>query len=609
MLAETLKTIKNKKMNTPLNPQILHNLDTLNPTEWAWLSGYAWARAQMQETAQISAVSAAPLLPAQSAPARRVLVLSASQTGNARRVGQNLQAALEKSGIAARHVAAGDFKSRSLPEEDIVLLVTSTQGEGEPPEEAVPLLQFLSGKKAPDLSKISFAVLALGDSGYPEFCRAGRDFDGWLEKRGGRRLAQRVDCDVDFQAAAEAWTADIAGKIAALTPAADTAAAVPSAAADLPFNQVFTRENPFNAQLSLRQKITARGAEKNVVHLEIDLADSGIRYRAGDALGVFPENDDALITEILTACRADAAAPVRLKDGREMPLQEALKYHADITQNYPHLVQRYAEICGDADLRAISEDTEKLKNYIAQTPPAAVFAQSAHSVDAQELLDLFRPLAPRLYSIAAAQDEVGAEVHLTVGVVEFDHAGKTYRGAASGFLGERLPEGGTVRVFVEENPQFRLPENPDTPVIMIGAGTGVAPFRAFMQQREADGAAGKNWLIFGNRRMRDDFLYQAEWLAYRKSGLLTRCDTAFSRQNPAQKVYVQQRIRENAAELWQWLEAGAHIYVCGDAQKMARDVDEALCVAIAQQGKMDAEDAREYLNILREEKRYQRDVY
>ena len=280
----------------------------------------------------------------------------------------------------------------------------------------------------------------------------------------------------------------------------------------------------------------------------------------------------------------------------------------DITQITPQFVRDYAVLCGAEELQGTAADAEALAAYLAATPPVGVLAEFPHKMTAQELYGLFRQQTPRLYSIASSQDEVGEEVHLTVGVVAFEHHGKAYTGAASGWLGGRLEEDGEVRVFVEPNKLFRLPENGDTPIIMIGAGTGVAPFRAFMQQRAANGDGGKNWLVFGNRKFTDDFLYQLEWQQFRKDGLLTRADLAWSRQG-VEKVYVQDKLRQAAADVWAWLQDGAHIYVCGDAARMARDVENALLDIIAEQGGMDRDDAEEYLNGLREDKRYQRDVY
>lgn len=586
----------------PLPTELSAQLAALSPTQLAWLSGYCWA--QSQGAAGGLSVSAAPAV---AAPARRVLVLSASQTGNARGVAESLYAKLKNAGVEAVLSSAGDFKSKTLPDEDIVLLVTSTQGEGEPPEEALPLYKFVFGKKAPDLGKLTFAVLGLGDSSYPNFCQAGKDFDAKFAELGARRLNDLGICDLEFQSAADAWIEAVAPQVAEL--AAQTAAAsVATPAAPQTAGTVYTKDKPYTATLSVRQKITSRSAEKDVEHIEIDLSGSGLHYQAGDALGVLPLNDSALVQEILDLHQLSGEEKIRLSDDLETDIRTALTESADITQNTPALVQQYAELSGSEELKTTAADKARLDAYLAATPPVGVFAAYPHLLDAQTLFQLFRPQTPRLYSIASAQDEVGEEVHLTVGVVRFEHHGNTYTGAASGYLGERLEEGGEVRVFVEPNPNFRLPANGDTPVIMIGAGTGIAPFRAFMQQRAANGDNGKNWLIFGNQRLADDFLYQLEWSDYRKDGILTRADLAWSRQGE-HKVYVQHKIAEHAAEVWNWLQQGAHLYVCGDATRMARDVETALIDVIETQGKLSRDDAEDYLNEMREDKRYQRDVY
>ena len=592
-------------MTQPLPPEIAAQLSALSPTQLAWLSGYCWAQSQAGGGGQ-TGVAALPA--AEAAPARRITVLSASQTGNARRVAADLLVKLENAGINARLVGAADFKSKTLPDEDIVLLVTSTQGDGEPPEEALPLHKFLFGKKAPDLSKLSFAVLGLGDSSYPDFCQAGKDFDAKLAELGAKRLAERTDCDLDYQADAQAWIERTAAQMAELCARPNQTAAVSAPQTAAPAAQLYSKEKPFSASLSVRQKITARHAEKDVQHIEIDLAGSGIRYQAGDALGIWPVNAEALVAEILALHQLSGDEPVKLSDGQSANIRDALTHHADITQNTPALVQRYAALCGDETLQKTVENPEALDVYLAATPPVGVFAEYPHPLDAPTLFSLFRAQTPRLYSIASAQDEAGEEVHLTVGVVRFDHHGHTYTGAASGFIGGALEEGGEVRVFVEPNPQFRLPADGNTPIIMIGAGTGVAPFRAFMQQREANGDTGNNWLVFGNQKFTDDFLYQAEWLQYRKTGLLSRADLAWSRQG-AEKVYVQHKLAAAAAEVWAWLQQGAHLYVCGDGSRMARDVEAALLAIIADEGKLSRNEAEDYLNDLREDKRYQRDVY
>lgn len=591
----------------PLPPELSAQLSALSPIQLAWLSGYCWAQSQ-----SVSGVAAEPsaLQAAASTVSRRVLVLSASQTGNARSVAESLHAKLQAAGVEAHLSSAGDFKSKTLPEEDIVLLVSSTQGEGEPPEEALPLYKFIYGKKKPDLSKLTFAVLGLGDSSYPNFCQAGKDFDAKFAELGAGRLNDLGICDLEFQADADAWIAAVVPKVAELTAqaASPSTTAAPNGSAAPSNGTVYTKENPYTATLSVRQKITSRDAEKDVEHIEIDLSGSGLHYQAGDALGVWPLNAADLVQEILDLNQLTGNETVQLSDGRETDIHTALTESADITQNTPAFVQQYAELTNNEELKNIAADKIQLDAYLAATPPVGVFAAHPHPLDAQTLYSLFRPQTPRLYSIASAQGEVGEEVHLTVGVVRFNHHDHTYTGSASGYLGERLEEGSEIRVFVEPNPNFRLPQNGDTPIIMIGAGTGVAPFRSFMQQRAANGDSGKNWLFFGNQRLADDFLYQLEWSEWRKDGLLTRADLAWSRQGE-HKVYVQHKIAECAAEVWNWLQQGAHIYVCGDAARMARDVENALIEVIETQGKLSRDEAEDYLNELREDKRYQRDVY
>jgi sulfite reductase (NADPH) flavoprotein alpha-component len=593
-------------MTTPVSPELLQSLAQLSPTQLAWLSGYAWANSQQGSAAAAVAVPVASTV--ESVAARKVLILSASQTGNARRVAESLQLKFEAAGIDVSLCASGDYKSKQLPNEDILLLVTSTQGEGEPPEEALPLYKYLFGKKAPALNRLHFAVLGLGDSSYPQFCQCGKDFDSQLALLGAQRLTERVDCDVDYQSSAAAWQDKIVALISQLNNSHAGVSNEVQQSVVAAQTAIFTKEVPFTASLSVRQRITTPNASKDVEHIEIDLTGSGIRYQPGDALGVFYQNAPALVSEILQHTQVDKNAAVRLADGREVTIEQALQNELDITQTTPALVQTYAQQAHIAELDGIIADTAALKQFIATTPPVSILATYPQLLSAQTLHDLFRPLTPRLYSIASSQDEVGEEVHLTVGVVRFTQRGRQYTGGASGFLGEHLQEGGAVRVFVEENHRFRLPEDGNTPIIMIGAGTGIAPFRAFMQQRDANSDAGENWLVFGNQKFTDDFLYQTEWLQYRKSRLLTRYDFAWSRQSN-EKIYVQHKLREQAADIWAWLQRGAHIYVCGDAGTMARDVEQALLEIVATQGQLSLEDADEYLSELRQQQRYQRDVY
>ena len=583
---------------TPIPADLSAALETLSPLQLAWLSGYCWARAEGAGVAMPAAAGDAPASAESAPPPLAVTVLSASQTGHAREVADKLHAALAEQGINAKRISAADYKPKTIADEQVLLLVTSTQGEGEPPEEALSLHRLLFGKKAPPLPALRFAVCGLGDSSYPDFCQAGKDFDARLAELGGERLAPRADCDVDYQATAAAWIADLVPRLAALQPAAPrtpTAAAPATPAA-------YDRDHPFTAPLLARQKITGRHSTKDVRHIELDLAGSGINYQAGDALGVWCENDPARVDAILAALKLDGVTVI---DGKT--LREQLIREREISQNTPQFVQGYAALAKSADLDA-EIATHGAAPYAANTPLDAIVARYPAAITAEQLLALLRPLTPRLYSIASAPEEVGEEVHLTVGVLHYKHDGKAYSGAASGYLGERLPEDGAARVFVEPNPNFRLPDDPQAAIIMIGNGTGIAPFRAFMQARVAREAPGKNWLVFGNPHFTEDFLYQTEWQGWQKDGYLHRYSLAWSR-DQAEKVYVQDKLREEAANVWQWLQDGAHVYICGDAARMAKDVERALLDIIAGEGGMHADDAEEYLDELRQTRRYQRDVY
>jgi len=590
----------------PLNPEQLARLQAattdFSPTQLAWVSGYFWGMLNQQPGAVVSAPAAAVEIPA-------ITLISASQTGNARRVAEALRDDLLAAKLNVNLVNAGDYKFKQIASEKLVVVVTSTQGEGEPPEEAVALHKFLFSKKAPKLAGTAFAVFGLGDSSYEFFCQSGKDFDSKLAELGGERLLDRVDTDVEYQAAAAEWRARIVDVLKARVPKETPAQAAVTAAGVV--NDIhtspYTKEAPLTASLAVNQKITGRDSEKDVRHIEIDLGDSGLRYQPGDALGVWYQNDPALVKELveLLWLKGDEVVSV---DGKTLPLSEALQWHFELTVNTANIVENYATLTRSESLLPLVGDKAKLQHYAATTPIVDMVRFAPAQLDADALIGLLRPLTPRLYSIASAQAEVESEVHVTVGVVRYDIEGRARAGGASSFLADRVEEEGEVRVFIEHNDNFRLPANPETPVIMIGPGTGIAPFRAFMQQRAADDAPGKNWLFFGNPHFTEDFLYQVEWQRYVKEGVLSRIDLAWSR-DQKQKIYVQDKLREQGAELWRWINDGAHIYVCGDANRMAKDVEQALLEVIAEFGGMDTESADEFLSELRVERRYQRDVY
>lgn len=588
----------------PLNVEQLARLQAattdLTPEQLAWVSGYFWGVLNPRPDTITT-------LPAPVAEIPGVTLISASQTGNARRVAEALRDDLLAVNLNVTLVNAGDYKYKQIASEKLLVVVTSTQGEGEPPEEAVALHKFLFSKKAPALKNTAFAVFSLGDTSYEFFCQAGKDFDSKLAELGGKRLLDRVDADVEYQSAAAQWRARMVEVLRSRTPVMTPAQSVTSGAVNEIHTSPYTKEAPLSASLALNQKITGRNSEKDVRHIEIDLGDSGLCYQPGDALGVWYQNDPALVNEIVELLWLKGDEPVTVNDKR-LPLSEALQWHFELTVNTANIVETYATLTRSETLMSLVGDKTQLQRYAAATPIVDMLRFSPAQLEADALVGLLRPLTPRLYSIASSQTEVGNEAHITVGVVRYDIEGRARAGGASSFLADRVEEDGEVRVFIEHNDNFRLPEEPQTPVIMIGPGAGIAPFRAFMQQRAADDAPGKNWLFFGNPHFTEDFLYQVEWQRYVKEGVLSRIDLAWSR-DQKEKIYVQDKLREQGAELWRWINDGAHIYVCGDANRMAKDVEQALLEVIAEFGGMDLESADEYLSELRVERRYQRDVY
>ena len=588
----------------PLNPEQLARLQAattdFTPAQLAWVSGYFWGVLNQQPGS--NAVATAPV-----AEMPGITLISASQTGNARRVAEALRDDLIAAKLNVTLINAGDYKFKQIANEKLLIVVASTQGEGEPAEEAVALHKFLFSKKAPKLDNTAFAVFGLGDTSYEFFCQAGKDFDAKLAELGGERLLDRVDADVEYQAAAAQWRARLVDVLKARAPAAPSVQVAASGAVNEVHTSPYTKEAPLTASLAVNQKITGRDSEKDVRHIEIDLGDSGLRYQPGDALGVWYQNDPALVKELVELLWLKGDEPVTV-EGKTLSLAEALQWHFELTVNTGNIVENYATLTRSETLLPLVGDKAQLQHYAATTPIVDMVRFSPAQLDAQALVDLLRPLTPRLYSIASSQAEVESEVHVTVGVVRYEIEGRARAGGASSFLADRVEEEGEVRVFIEHNDNFRLPSNPQTPVIMIGPGTGIAPFRAFMQQRAADGAEGKNWLFFGNPHFTEDFLYQVEWQRYVKEGVLSRIDLAWSR-DQKEKVYVQDKLRQQGAELWRWINDGAHIYVCGDANRMAKDVEQALLEVIAEFGGMDIEAADEFLSELRIERRYQRDVY
>lgn len=582
-----------------------------------WLSGYFAGVAETRDAnASLVAARPAPLAALPESPARRpATVLYGSQTGNAKRQAEQLAQRLEQAGLAATLVRADAYNVRDLKLEQVLYIVISTQGDGDPPDDAMAFVEFLNGRRAPKLPNLHYAVLGLGDSSYPEFCGIARKIDARLAELGGQRLEDVATADLDIETIANPWTARVVEYTRALQPhdEADKATGEPLArgATVTPLHARsagYHRDNPFQAELLLQQRITGRGSSKDIRHIELSLESSHLSYEPGDTLGIWPVQSNDLVERVLIATKLDGNETVTL-DGEAQSLSAWLTHHRELTILTRPFVQALADRHGSDTVKALltPERQTELRQWLDSRQ--LIDALQAWPVEwsATELLQALRPLSPRLYSIASAQSSVGDEVHLTVGQVAYEQDGEARWGAATQYLAS-LEEGQTVPVFIEENTRFRLPQDDARDIIMIGPGTGVAPFRAFVQERAESGATGRNWLFFGNPHFHTDFLYQTEWQKALANGTLHRLDLAFSR-DQAEKIYVQNRLREQARDVYAWIQDGAHVYVCGDATHMARDVHQALIDIAVQEGGQSEEQAREWLADLAAQGRYARDVY
>ncbi|MCW0120142.1 assimilatory sulfite reductase (NADPH) flavoprotein subunit [Bacillus subtilis] len=600
-------------MNSPFNQEQAELLNRLLPTltesQKIWLSGYLSAQsvsAQEAAGAPAAAVSAEAPAPAVS---KEVTVLYGSQTGNAQGLAENAGKQLEQSGFQVTVSSMSDFKPNQLKKVNNLLIVVSTHGEGEPPDNALSFHEFLHGRRAPKLEDLRFSVLALGDSSYEFFCQTGKEFDQRLEELGGKRISPRVDCDLDYDEPAAEW---LEGVLKGLNEAGGGSAAPAPAAASQTGESSYSRTNPFRAEVLENLNLNGRGSNKETRHVELSLEGSGLTYEPGDSLGVYPENDPELVELLLKEMNWDPEEIVTLnKQGDVRPLKVALISHYEITVLTKPLLEQAAQLTGNDELRELLApgNEENVKAYIeGRDLLDLVRDYGPFSVSAQEFVSILRKMPARLYSIASSLSANPDEVHLTIGAVRYDAHGRERKGVCSILCAERLQPGDTLPVYVQHNQNFKLPKDPETPIIMVGPGTGVAPFRSFMQEREETGAEGKAWMFFGDQHFVTDFLYQTEWQNWLKDGVLTKMDVAFSR-DTEEKVYVQHRMLEHSAELFEWLQEGAAVYICGDEKHMAHDVHNTLLEIIEKEGNMSREEAEAYLADMQQQKRYQRDVY
>ncbi|WP_144487878.1 assimilatory sulfite reductase (NADPH) flavoprotein subunit [Bacillus subtilis] len=600
-------------MNSPFNQEQAELLNRLLPTltesQKIWLSGYLSAQSvSAQEAAGTPAAAVSAEAPA-PAVSKEVTVLYGSQTGNAQGLAENAGKQLEQSGFQVTVSSMSDFKPNQLKKVTNLLIVVSTYGEGEPPDNALSFHEFLHGRRAPKLEDLRFSVLALGDSSYEFFCQTGKEFDQRLEELGGKRISPRVDCDLDYDEPAAEW---LEGVLKGLNEAGGGSAAPAPAAASQTGESSYSRTNPFRAEVLENLNLNGRGSNKETRHVELSLEGSGLTYEPGDSLGVYPENDPELVELLLKEMNWDPEEIVTLnKQGDVRPLKEALISHYEITVLTKPLLEQAAQLTGNDELRELLApgNEENVKAYIeGRDLLDLVRDYGPFSVSAQEFVSILRKMPARLYSIASSLSANPDEVHLTIGAVRYDAHGRERKGVCSILCAERLQPGDTLPVYVQHNQNFKLPKDPETPIIMVGPGTGVAPFRSFMQEREETGAEGKAWMFFGDQHFVTDFLYQTEWQNWLKDGVLTKMDVAFSR-DTEEKVYVQHRMLEHSAELFEWLQEGAAVYICGDEKHMAHDVHNTLLEIIEKEGNMSREEAEAYLADMQQQKRYQRDVY
>ena len=579
----------------------------------AWLNGFfagMFSRTAAPGGTAVTTIAAPALTP--------LTILFGSQTGTAESLAKRAAKEAGRRNFAATVLDMAQADLARLKGEQNLLVIVSTYGEGEPPDSAKTLHTALADKGAEGtaatgyFSNLNYSVCALGDTNYTQFCQCGKEFDAHLEKWGATRVSPRVDCDVDYD---EPFTKWLDGALSALSAAkgaapSSTGVAVPASLAatneDETGTSVYSKKNPFRALLLVSRNLNAPGSAKQVHHVEFDLTDSGLVYEAGDALGVYAHNCPELVQDVLGVIGCDGEEAVPAPDGSTRSLRHALTEHYDLGKPSAELI---AWCTAAASVTTAPEPAVKSSapHHVIDVVQTAIAGGAKFTP--QELVRVLKRLQPRLYSISSSPQAHSGQVHLTVAAVRYEKDGRPRKGVCSTFLADRALSGATrVGVFIHSNKAFRPPANGDTPMIMVGPGTGIAPFRGFLHERRAANAKGKNWLLFGDQRAATDFLYRDELEALTAAGVLSRLDTAFSRDQP-DKIYVQHRMMEQAAELYEWLEAGAHFYVCGDASRMAKDVDLALHQVVEKAGGKTAEEAAAYIQHLKTAKRYARDVY
>ena len=587
---------------SPLNEQQLGALTSLsaglNREQLLWINGYF--QGLLASTAAVQPGTAA----LQVKSNKKLTILYGTHTGRSKTIAGKLAQKFANHGVEVNSIALDEYKTRQLAAETNVVFIVSTHGEGEPPAMAEDFHAFITGKRSPKLPQLNYSVVALGDKSYKLFCKTGIDIDDALAQSGAKAILPILKLDVDFEDDVTRWIDEFAATFVEVSATSPQASVVE---AGLQNGQEYSRKNPFKATVLDKVKITGRDSDKEVYHVELSLEGSGITYEPGDSVGILANNPPALVDSIIQHAGFSGIELVSLKEG-EFLLKEALSDRLEITVLNRDVIQKYQEKTGDKKLQEIIENEAEFDRYLWGHDVLDLLEDFPHSFSAQEFVEVLRSFPARLYSISSSQAAVGDEVHVTVATVRYSHKGRERAGACSTYLADRIDIDSPVSVFIEKNPAFKLPDNAETPVILVGAGTGVAPYRAFLQHREANDQKGKTWLFFGERRFHSDFLYQIEWQKLLKDGYLEKIDVAFSR-DQKEKIYVQHRLLEKQKELYEWLNNGATIYLCGDMKQMARDVQKTLLQIFEVEGGMSEEKALEFLKKLKKEKRFQTDVY
>ncbi len=570
-----------------------------------WMSGYSaglssYARLFNGATASQVTNNESPAASSAAPEKRKLTILYGSHSGNSKSLAAEALKVAQNLNIDASVADMAQYKTKNIKNEQDILVIVSTHGQGVPPMSAEELYAYLHGKKAPSLEGVRFAVIALGDSSYKLFCKTGYDFDAQLKALGAQSVSHIAALDVDYKDAIDSVLSDIVGKFNTET-ASQTTTSGPKTEKSSSSNDIF------EADLITKQILNGRGSSKETYHFEINLEGSNFSFLPGDALEVYATNNPELVNKIIDHLKLDPDHSV-LVGNKATSIKDALLHHYEITVINPQVIKKISEASGSDNLKGLLADEEKLDKYLYGSDLLDILTEYSIDLTAKQLTDVLRKLPPRLYSISSSLDANPDEVHITVGAVRFEKNSREREGVASTFLADRVPEDGKIAVRIKQNEGFRLPQDGSAPAIMVGPGTGIAPFRAFLQQRENDGTDGKNWLFFGDQHFTTDFLYQTEILKWKNDGVLTNLDVAFSR-DQEEKIYVQHRLKQKSKEVFEWLQNGSYFYVCGDMKKMAKDVKETLLQIIETEGKLSKEAAAEYFNNLKKSHRYQEDVY